>query len=110
MKQSKLEAIALEKFTGCGVEVIQEWSFCPGREWRFDFAIPGRKIAFEIDGGTWSQGRHTRGGGYQDDCYKLNRAAETGWTVYRFTGAMVKGGALSRLLDRLKVEWERRDG
>ena len=46
----------------------------------------------EVDGGTYSGGRHVRGSGYEKDAEKLNQAAVDGWTVLRFTGRMVKSG------------------
>ena len=57
-----------------------------GRRWRFDFAWPDRMLAVEIDGGTYSGGRHTRGSGFAEDCRKLNAAVLLGWRVLRLTG------------------------
>jgi hypothetical protein len=57
--------------------------------WRFDFGWPGRLIAAEVEGGTWSRGRHTRGAGFEKDCRKYNAAALAGWRVFRFTTDMV---------------------
>ena len=61
-------------------------------DWRFDFADVDRKIAIECEGGTWSKGAHTRGGGYESDCDKYNHAQRLGWVVYRFTGGMIRDG------------------
>lgn len=63
-----------------------------GRKWRADFAWVDLRLLVEIDGGTFSGGRHTRGKGFEADCYKLNAAAEDGWTVLRYTGDMVRSG------------------
>lgn len=71
----------------------REYEFCDGRKWRFDFAWPSRRIAVEIEGGTWSGGRHTRGSGYLGDIEKYNMASFLGWHIYRFTTAMVSSGA-----------------
>jgi len=57
-------------------------------DWRFDLADPYGMLAVEIDGGTWVQGRHTRGAGYESDCRKINAATAMGWRVWRFTTAM----------------------
>ena len=65
----------------------REVVFCAGRKWRFDFLIGN--IAVEIDGGTWSQGRHSRGAGYERDCEKLNTAVKMGYRILRYTPAMV---------------------
>ena len=37
-------------------EPTREYRFAPPRRWRFDFAWVDRKIAFEIEGGTWVSG------------------------------------------------------
>lgn len=60
---------------------------------RFDFAWPDIKLAVEVEGGTWSQGRHSRGAGYARDCEKYNAAQVAGWTVIRATSDMVRSGA-----------------
>lgn len=83
----------------------QEYRFHPERKWRFDFANPRQIIAIEIDGGTWTAGRHTRGKGYERDCEKLNAATALGWRVFRFTTGMVKSGAmLATIQDVLGVQ------
>lgn len=74
-------------------EPVREHRFHGERRFRFDFCWPDRKIAVEIDGGTWTGGRHSRGAGYERDCEKLNLAALAGWRVFRFTGGMVRSGA-----------------
>ena len=70
----------------------REHRFAPPRRWRFDFAWPVRRIAAEVEGGTWSRGRHVRGRGFEADCEKYNAAALAGWRVLRFTGDMVEDG------------------
>jgi very-short-patch-repair endonuclease len=77
---------------------VTEHRFHPVRKWRFDFAWLDQSIAVEIEGGTWSGGRHTRGSGFELDCEKYNEAAAIGWTVFRFTGKMVKSGNAIQLL------------
>jgi len=80
----------------------REYRFNPGRDWRFDFAWPkgARKIALEVEGGTWSGGRHTRGGGYESDCIKYSTAAVEGWCVIRATTGMVKDLRALALVER----------
>ena len=83
--------------------------FHPKRKWRFDFCWPEIKLAVEVEGGTWSGGRHNTGKGFEDDCEKYAEAALLGWTVLRVTGKMIKGPdqkALSytRQLYKLKTE------
>lgn len=75
-----------------GLAVEREYRFHSKRKWRFDFAIPSRKIAIECEGGVWSGGRHTRGSGVIGDMAKYNEAAKLGWCVFRFDGSAVKKG------------------
>lgn len=70
----------------------REVQFHTGRKWRFDFAWPAYMLAAEVEGGTWANSRHTRGGGFRKDCEKYNQAALDGWTVLRFTAGMINEG------------------
>lgn len=67
------------------IEVVDEYQFFKGRKWRFDFAIPNKKIAIEIEGGVYTNGRHTRPKGYLGDMEKYNAATMCGWKLLRFT-------------------------
>jgi len=78
LKWAKLDA---------GVET--EYRFDVTRKWRFDFAWPAQMIAVEVEGGTWSSGRHSRGAGFEADCTKYNEAALLGWLVLRVTPKMI---------------------
>lgn len=62
------------------------------RDWRFDFALPELRLAVEVEGGGWSGGRHTRGGGFAEDLRKYDAAARLGWTVYRCDPSMIRAG------------------
>lgn len=62
----------------------REFRFHETRRWRFDVAWPAQKVAIEMEGGIWSRGRHTRGGGYRQDMEKNNAAAILGWTVLQY--------------------------
>ena len=75
--------------------------FGPSRKWRFDFAWPLLMVALEVDGGTWSGGRHTRGAGFERDCEKLSEAACQGWRVLRVTTNQVKSGQALTWCERL---------
>lgn len=63
-----------------------------GRRWRFDLAWIPQRIAMEIDGGVYAQGRHTRGRGFEADCEKLNEALLQGWRVFRYSTGQVRQG------------------
>ncbi len=71
-------------------EPVTEYRFHPTRRWRFDYCWPAPfMVAVELDGGAYSNGRHTRGAGYEADAEKLNTAVVLGWRVVRFTGGML---------------------
>ena len=63
----------------------REFQFARPRKWRFDFAWPRKKIACEIEGGSWVGGAHNRGKHFQSDCEKYNAAVLLGWSVLRYT-------------------------
>ena len=62
---------------------FEEHRFCE-RKFRFDLAWPDRKLACEIDGAVWTNGRHSRGAGIQRDCEKFSLAAIHGWREWMF--------------------------
>lgn len=79
----------------------REYRFAPPRMWRIDFAWPAQKVAVEIEGGVWTNGRHTRGSGFVADCEKYNAATLAGWKVLRFTEGTVLDGSAVELVARL---------
>lgn len=70
-------------------EPEREHRFCE-RRWRFDWAWPERMVAVELEGGIWTNGRHTRATGYQKDIEKYNTAVLLGWKLIRFTYPMLR--------------------
>lgn len=68
-----------------GIAVVKEYRFHPRRKWRFDYAIPQCRIALEVEGGVWTQGRHTRPQGFLGDIEKYNTATLMGWKLLRTT-------------------------
>ena len=70
------------------------------RRWRFDYAWPALKVAWEIHGGVYSHGRHTRGGGFTADREKMNEAALAGWLVIETTTGQVESGQALAWLER----------
>lgn len=89
--QSALEQQFALQLKAYKLKMEPEYRFCK-RLWRFDFADVPRKIAVEVEGGTWTKSRHTTGTGFAADCEKYNMAARLGWSVYRFDSKMVKSG------------------
>ncbi len=71
---------------------VREYRFHPKRRWKFDFAWQEKKLAVEIEGGVWIQGRHNRGQGFLDDASKYNFAAMAGWVVLRFSSEQAENG------------------
>ena len=82
-------------FTG----IEMEYRFIPERRFRFDIAIPRRKLAFEVDGGSGyyrdKQGKvhmgggHRRGAAWEEQYEKANLAAAFGWKLFTFSNEMV---------------------
>ena len=66
-------------------EPIPEYKFHQLRRWRADYCWPIHKVIVEIEGGVWTQGRHTRGAGFLADMAKYNQAALLGYAVLRYT-------------------------
>ena len=102
---SKLEEAMEKQLKAVGVEFERELMLVPNRRFRFDFTFRSAGLVAEIEGGTWSGGRHTTGAGFRQDCVKYNLASLEGWTVMRFTSDMVKKGlALEQIVAYLDQE------
>jgi very-short-patch-repair endonuclease len=67
------------------VECVKEFRFHPIRKWRYDYAILEHKIALEVEGGVWTEGRHTRPRGFLGDIEKYNSGTIMGWMILRTT-------------------------
>jgi hypothetical protein len=81
---------------------VSEYRFAPPRRWRFDFAWPDQRVALEIQGGLFVQGRHTRGAALLKEHEKLNAAAALGWRVL-YTSPSHILQIIPMLRDALKV-------
>ena len=80
-----------------------EFTFASPRRWRFDYAWEPEKIALEVEGGIWTNGRHTRGAGFLADAEKYNCAALMGWCVLRVTPQTLCTDATVQLVHRALV-------
>jgi very-short-patch-repair endonuclease len=58
--------------------------------YRADFAWPAARVALEIQGGTWTLGKHSSGVGIERDCAKSFTAQADGWACLAMTGTMLK--------------------
>jgi len=98
--------VVLAFFKECGLpEPVPEYQFCPGRKWRFDLCFPGQMVAVEINGGIFSQGRHTRGAALILEYEKLSKAAALGWRVIFTTPDQLMTQATVELL-RQALAWQ----
>ena len=102
---SKGEQALAAQLQAAGVRFEREQLLIPGRRFRFDFVITGSDLVIEVEGGTWSGGRHTSGVGFRSDCFKYNKALELGYRVLRYTTDMVtKGEAIAQVIEILGAE------
>jgi len=99
VKRSAPEAELELQMRAVGLHPAIEHRFDETRRWRFDAAFPSERVAVEIEGAVWTQGRHTRGSGFVADLSKYNAAALAGWCVLRVTPQMVKSGEALRLIE-----------
>lgn len=95
------EALLARQLDAMKIPYIKEFQFHPERKWRADFRIDGYPILVECEGGIWSQGRHTRGKGFEGDCEKYNQAAILGYHVLKGSTQQVKSGRLLRDIENL---------
>jgi very-short-patch-repair endonuclease len=94
---SKGEIALAGQLDARGIGYERELMLIPKRRFRFDFLLAGDLIV-EVEGGTWSGGRHTTGAGFKSDCFKYNAALELGYRVLRYTTDMVtKGEAIAQV-------------
>lgn len=98
---SDLEQLAswILKLAAPNVVWEREHVFAKPRRYRFDFALVDSMVAVELEGGTFSAGRHTRGLGFRSDLRKYNLATALGWRVFRFDREMIENG---EMIDTIK--------
>lgn len=107
MKKAKEEAIRNAFAELCvrnGLPLpVFEWKFDDRKNekgkrlrlWRFDYSWPTHKVALEVEGGVWSQGRHTRPQGFIEDKRKYSEAAIQGWAMlYTFPDELMSHDTL----------------
>ena len=98
---SEGEAKLSQQLKAYKIEFEQEFRFDPKRKWRADFHLVGKMILIEVEGGIWSNGRHTRAKGYLGDMEKYNSAQFLGYSVYRYSTEQVKSGLAIQQIEKL---------
>ncbi|WPO68761.1 hypothetical protein SDC64_07530 [Acinetobacter haemolyticus] len=98
---SKGEALLENHLNALKIPFTKEFRFHPERRWLADFRIDDMPILVEVEGGVFSNGRHTRGEGYTKDCEKYSAAAVNGWFVIRGTTAQIKEGLVIQWIEKL---------
>lgn len=100
-KLSELEIALLAAIHDAGLPLPDlEHKFHPVRRWRFDMAWIARGVACEVEGGTFIQGRHSRGVGMDGDMQKYSEAAIDGWLVVRVSARMIRNGDATEYIRR----------
>lgn len=99
-KHESAEGILAMQLQALNVPFEREFRFHSTRRWRADFHIVGRQLLIEVEGGVWSEGRHTRGKGYMGDMEKYNEATALGYQIIRFETSQVKSGYAFRWIEK----------
>ena len=104
-RQRKLKDAMMLQIRGTGIPMpVTEYQFASPRLWRFDLAWLIDKVAVELHGGVYTDGRHTRGNGFTADREKMNEAQLRGWTVLEVTPKHIKSGQALEWLARALPE------
>lgn len=102
MRMSVLEETLLQQIQAAGLpEPVREFRFAPPRLFRWDGCWPALRLAYEVQGGLHTSGRHVRAGGYSRDCEKHNLGVLRGWSILLFTRDMIESGEAVRMLERV---------
>lgn len=110
------DAIVDEQAKAAGWPVPErEYRFAPPRKWRADYYWPRspriiestsargwEPLVLEIEGGVFTNGRHTRGAGFLKDCEKYNTLAAMGIHLIRLTPKQLESGELRKWLEKMK--------
>jgi hypothetical protein len=128
--KSPAETLLAVQLEQAGIPFEREYQFAPEewciergyvtpkrrqpKKWRADFAIETwrgghyHQLLIEVEGGTWTGGRHVTGSGFAADSEKYNAATELHYKVLRYTPAQVESGEaleqIRRILSMKKEE------
>lgn len=81
----------------------KEYKFCLERKWRIDYAFTDVKLAIEIEGGVWNNGRHNRSKGFLKDIEKYNKLTELGWSLLRYQPSEIDFDQIIRVYNSKKT-------
>lgn len=104
LARSPLEVLLAWQMDAAKLIYASELRFHPERKWRVDFAFEEHRLAIEVEGGGWVNGRHNRGAGMEKDIEKYNALTLAGWRLLRFTGKTIKSGEALRTIERALKE------
>lgn len=82
-----------------GPVLEREYKFSAARRWRADYCHTASRTIIELEGGIYSEGRHTRAAGYLGDIEKYNAAAMLGYTVLRLGTGQVDDAHVGEIAD-----------
>jgi len=87
------------------LQIESEYKFLVDRRFRFDWCLPGIKVAIEYEG-IFNKGNngHTGITGFLDDVEKYNEATVLGYRILRCTAHDYKN--ILRLLDRIILQYK----
>ena len=83
-------------------DCVSEYRFLQTRRFRFDYCLPSIMVAIEIEGGVFTNGRHTRGVGFMNDMEKYNLATSMGWRIFRTVPGR-EASVVPLILELLKI-------
>lgn len=97
-KRTALEDRLARDMDALGIRYQRQFQFDPNRRWRSDFSLTGTMLLIECHGGTFTNGRHVRGKGFQKDCEKQNAAVILGFRPLVFSSGMITRGVAIRVI------------
>jgi very-short-patch-repair endonuclease len=82
----------------------RQFRICPERRFLADFYFAKQRLVVEVDGGGWTNGRHSRGYGIERDAEKSALIAAMPARLMRVTPKQINNGsALEWILKALNV-------
>jgi hypothetical protein len=105
MPQSNLEHqfITLWQSLFPNVQLESEVQLIPKRRFRFDFVHRLSKVAIEINGGNWANGRHTRASALLSEYEKINLAQLEDYQVFLLNNEMITEEWITFIAKQIKI-------